>query len=188
MEDAAKKRKERLEALKRGKTLPLGAGEEEKKNQEKPGLSLRNYTPLNAELDRSPRGKSEEVEEKKEEEEEEEGEEARARIVEETVEETVQGLTETAIEEDEERRGDELDLAQLAPRKMDWDLKRALEPKMAILDSRTDRAIADLIRERLRAEQERGSGRGMDLAEAVATTERADHVKGEEEGDGKGDR
>ncbi|XP_059479272.1 coiled-coil domain-containing protein 12 [Neocloeon triangulifer] len=56
---------------------------------------------------------------------------------------------------------EELDLTTLAPRKPDWDLKRDVAHKLAKLERRTQRAIAELIRDRLREGQ-------SDLAEAVA--------------------
>ena len=46
----------------------------------------------------------------------------------------------------------------MAPRKPDWDLKRDINPKLAKLEKRTQKAIAELIRERLKEE---------DLANAV---------------------
>jgi coiled-coil domain-containing protein 12 len=51
----------------------------------------------------------------------------------------------------------------LAPRKPDWDLKRDVAQKLQRLERRTQRAIAELIRERLHENQ--GSS---NLAEAVA--------------------
>nr|XP_009936630.1 PREDICTED: coiled-coil domain-containing protein 12 [Opisthocomus hoazin] len=45
---------------------------------------------------------------------------------------------------------DEVDLANLAPRKPDWDLKRDVSKKLEKLEKRTQRAIAELIRERLK--------------------------------------
>lgn len=51
-----------------------------------------------------------------------------------------------------------LDFSNLAPRKPDWDLKRDINPKLAKLEKRTQKAIAELIRERLKEE---------DLANAV---------------------
>ena len=39
------------------------------------------------------------------------------------------------------------DLTTLAPRKPDWDLKRDVSKKLEKLDRRTQRAIAELIRE-----------------------------------------
>ncbi|CAG5127159.1 unnamed protein product [Candidula unifasciata] len=48
----------------------------------------------------------------------------------------------------------EVDLSTLAPRKPDWDLKRDISKKLEKLERRTQRAIAELIRERLKANQE----------------------------------
>ncbi|XP_076455715.1 coiled-coil domain-containing protein 12-like [Babylonia areolata] len=47
----------------------------------------------------------------------------------------------------------EVDLTNLAPRKPDWDLKRDCAKKLEKLEKRTQRAIAELIRERLKASQ-----------------------------------
>ncbi|XP_059154718.1 coiled-coil domain-containing protein 12-like [Physella acuta] len=47
----------------------------------------------------------------------------------------------------------EVDLSNLAPRKPDWDLKRDVSKKIEKLEKRTQRAIAELIRERLKASQ-----------------------------------
>ena len=41
----------------------------------------------------------------------------------------------------------EASLTNLAPRKPDWDLKRAVEPRLRKLEKRTRRAITELIRE-----------------------------------------
>lgn len=46
---------------------------------------------------------------------------------------------------------EEIDIQNLAPRKPDWDLKRDVSKKLEILERRTQRAIAELIRERLQA-------------------------------------
>ncbi|XP_061438756.1 coiled-coil domain-containing protein 12-like [Rhineura floridana] len=54
---------------------------------------------------------------------------------------------------------EEVDLANLAPRKPDWDLKRDVARR---LEKLTQRAIAELIRERLRGQEE-------DLASAVGS-------------------
>ena len=53
---------------------------------------------------------------------------------------------------------DKLDFSNLAPRKPDWDLKRDIAPKLEKLERRTQKAIAELIRDRLKEE---------DLADAV---------------------
>lgn len=44
---------------------------------------------------------------------------------------------------------DQLDVTSLAPRKPDWDLKRDIAKKMEKLERQTQKAIAELIRERL---------------------------------------
>ena len=62
---------------------------------------------------------------------------------------------------------DDLDITKLAPRKPDWDLKRDVAKKLEKLEKRTQRAIAELIRDRLRLEQ------GEDLATAVNAGARA---------------
>ncbi|XP_067021183.1 coiled-coil domain-containing protein 12-like [Acropora muricata] len=53
---------------------------------------------------------------------------------------------------------EEVDLANLAPRKPDWDLKRDVAKKLEKLEKRTQKAIVELIRERLQEQ---------DLAAAV---------------------
>ncbi|XP_075154616.1 coiled-coil domain-containing protein 12 [Haematobia irritans] len=57
---------------------------------------------------------------------------------------------------------DDIDMTNLAPRKPDWDLKRDVGKKMAILERRTQKAIAELIRERLKKNQE-----GHEIFQAV---------------------
>ncbi len=48
---------------------------------------------------------------------------------------------------------DEIDIVNLAPRKPDWDLKRDVSKKLEKLEKQTQRAIAELIRERLKKNQ-----------------------------------
>ncbi|KAG7190874.1 hypothetical protein KM043_006935 [Ampulex compressa] len=48
---------------------------------------------------------------------------------------------------------EELDISNLAPRKPDWDLKRDVSKKLEKLERRTQKAIAELIRERLKQGQ-----------------------------------
>lgn len=45
---------------------------------------------------------------------------------------------------------DDLDITSLAPRKPDWDLKRDVAKRLAKLEKRTQKAIAELIRIRLK--------------------------------------
>ena len=59
---------------------------------------------------------------------------------------------------------EEVDLTTLAPRKPDWDLKRDVAKRLEKLEKKTQKAIVELIRERLKEE---------DLASAVnAVTDR----------------
>ncbi|KAH6601730.1 hypothetical protein BASA61_001837 [Batrachochytrium salamandrivorans] len=51
-------------------------------------------------------------------------------------------------------RSKELDLTNLAPKKPNWDLKRDLDKKLDKLERRTRVAMADLIRERLKANRD----------------------------------
>ncbi|KAK7586188.1 hypothetical protein V9T40_004064 [Parthenolecanium corni] len=44
---------------------------------------------------------------------------------------------------------DELDLSNLAPRKIDWDLKRGIAKSLEILQDRTNEVITEIVRERL---------------------------------------
>ncbi|CAH0016005.1 unnamed protein product [Clonostachys rhizophaga] len=55
---------------------------------------------------------------------------------------------------EEEAKDDKgVDLFKLQPKKPNWDLKRNLEQKMEVLNTRTDNAIARLVRERITAAQ-----------------------------------
>ncbi|KAF7632815.1 hypothetical protein Mgra_00007804 [Meloidogyne graminicola] len=53
--------------------------------------------------------------------------------------------------------GDSLDINTLAPRKVDWDLRRGIKEKLDKLDRRTNKAINQLIRKRVKEEVEGGN-------------------------------
>jgi len=73
-------------------------------------------------------------------------------------------LTEHLEKAKPEKAVEDVDLTTLAPRKPDWDLKRDVAKKLEKLERRTQKAIVELIRERLKDEE--------DLASAVnAVTE-----------------
>merc|ERR1719217_1104965 len=61
-------------------------------------------------------------------------------------------------------------LLNLAPKKANWDLKRDMEPQYKKLRSMTDRAIVELIRQRVASE----AGEGADLSLAVEQQQRAE--------------
>ncbi|XP_062913340.1 coiled-coil domain-containing protein 12 isoform X1 [Mobula hypostoma] len=63
---------------------------------------------------------------------------------------------------------EEVDLVNLAPRKPDWDLKRDVAKKLEKLEKRTQRAIAELIREKLKGNED-------DLASAVGAVKQEDY-------------
>uniref|UniRef100_A0A8R1HGH2 Coiled-coil domain-containing protein 12 n=1 Tax=Caenorhabditis japonica TaxID=281687 RepID=A0A8R1HGH2_CAEJA len=48
-----------------------------------------------------------------------------------------------------EKAIDSVDLAMLAPKKIDWDLKRDIESKLQKLERRTQKSVATIIRQRL---------------------------------------
>jgi len=52
----------------------------------------------------------------------------------------------------------------LAPRKPDWDLKRDVAPKLSKLERRTQKAIAELIMERLKLSQSEGLAAAVHLS------------------------
>ncbi|KAJ3299127.1 Coiled-coil domain-containing protein 12 [Borealophlyctis nickersoniae] len=143
MEDQARKRKERLAALRKAKTKASDStnGEEQPEEQDeapaKPTLRFRNYEPVSEDLqplkqDAPAVGPN-------------------AKEVVETVEGQVEQFAREALEA-EQQRSKEVDLFNLAPKKPNWDLKRDLEKKTEKLERRTQAAIADIIRERLRQE------------------------------------
>ena len=89
--------------------------------------------------------------------------------------------------EEEEKNDAPLDLFKLQPKKPNWDLKRDLDQKLAVLSVRTDNAIARLVRERIQKQQEAAKGKsngggdveaqgieGTTLVEATNVRERED--------------
>uniref|UniRef100_A0A4W5NGU1 Coiled-coil domain containing 12 n=1 Tax=Hucho hucho TaxID=62062 RepID=A0A4W5NGU1_9TELE len=119
LQEQALKRKERLKAL-RGRQLQRDRAEEEAEEERHRELKLRNYTPEDEELKERqvPKAKPASVEEK-------------------VKDQLDAAKPESVIEE--------VDLANLAPRKPDWDLKRDVAKKLEKLERRTQKAIAELI-------------------------------------------
>uniref|UniRef100_A0A182T8P3 Cwf18 pre-mRNA splicing factor n=1 Tax=Anopheles maculatus TaxID=74869 RepID=A0A182T8P3_9DIPT len=64
---------------------------------------------------------------------------------------------------------EEIDIANLAPRKPDWDLKRDVSKKLEKLERKTQKAIAELIRERLKAGQEQDILQAVNIATSGTT-------------------
>ncbi|XP_056374726.1 coiled-coil domain-containing protein 12 [Hyla sarda] len=136
LEEEALKRKERLRELRKkrlredGGTDGDGSENQEEKHWE---LKLRNYTPQDEAL------KGRQIAQ------------AKPESVEEKVKEQLEAAKPEPIIE-------EVDLTNLAPRKPDWDLKRDVAKKLEKLEKRTQRAIAELIRERLKGQEENLAG------------------------------
>lgn len=142
LQEQALKRKQRLKAL-RGRQLQgrdqedgepetkrlLGEEEEGEAAERHRELKLRNYTPADEELKERqvPKAKPASVEDK--------------------VKDQLEAANPEPVIE-------EVDLANLAPRKPDWDLKRDVAKKLEKLEKRTQKAIAELIRDRLRGSEE----------------------------------
>ncbi|XP_003206961.1 coiled-coil domain-containing protein 12 isoform X1 [Meleagris gallopavo] len=138
LEEEARRRQERLRALRQRALQGKNSGEpeakqfkedEEEENVRHREIILRNYDPEDEELKKRklPPAKPASVEDK-------------------VKDQLEAAKPETII--------DEVDLTNLAPRKPDWDLKRDVAKKMEKLEKRTQRAIAELIRERLKGQEE----------------------------------
>ncbi|XP_037073568.1 coiled-coil domain-containing protein 12-like [Pollicipes pollicipes] len=141
LEDEAKKRREKLAVLKRRRQERAATNDDEPdyKKDALPKPVFRSYKPIDEKLKES------------------ELPEAEPGNV-----DALLGAVETS--DAAAARPEEVDVAQLAPRKPDWDLKRDLAPRLERLERRTQRAIAELIRQRLEREQ------GADvLVDAVST-------------------
>ncbi|XP_078518686.1 coiled-coil domain-containing protein 12 [Lissotriton helveticus] len=152
LQEEALRRKERLKALRSKQLKTKEDGEPENKHFKEEGeeeadikhreIKLRNYTPEDEILKQRqvPQAKPASVEEK-------------------VKDQLEAAKPEPVIEE--------VDLANLAPRKPDWDLKRDVAKKLEKLEKRTQRAIAELIRERLKGQED-------DLASAVESAKQDD--------------
>ncbi|KAL8797361.1 MAG: hypothetical protein Q9195_000516 [Heterodermia aff. obscurata] len=82
---------------------------------------------------------------------------------------------------EEEKQDKPLDLFKLQPKKPNWDLKRDLAKKMELLDTRTDNAIARLVRERIEGARKKLDAQdgelgmaGEELVEGMHVRERAE--------------
>ncbi|XP_001654122.2 coiled-coil domain-containing protein 12 [Aedes aegypti] len=127
LEEEALKRKERLKNLKRKQEF--ANGESDQKAEVVPKPVFRNYRP-----------ESEEIKETA-------LEEIKPADVEAEVSSQLEMMQAPIVIE-------EIDIANLAPRKPDWDLKRDVSKKLEKLERRTQKAIAELIRDRLKAGQD----------------------------------
>jgi len=152
--DESESRKARLAALRRKKH---GQNTEEDQPMEEITLSRRNFDPATRTLRKRTFEDDQEMED--------------------TVEKNVDGLAEQIIVEDEQRKAEDLDLLNIAPKRINWDLKREMERKAAKLERHTQEAIYKLIRQRLAAQK----GETDDLVGAMKAQEDADADNDSEE-------
>ncbi|KAF9115404.1 hypothetical protein BGX27_007904 [Mortierella sp. AM989] len=122
MDETSKKRKERLEQLKKRKLESTGNGNNDV------SLSFRNYTPINNELKA------------------EDSVITTPADIGDTVEKKMEGVVEKVIKEEEEKRAKDVDIFTLASKKPNWDLKRDIEPQLLKLEKKTRAAIIEIIR------------------------------------------
>ncbi|KAJ2781292.1 hypothetical protein H4R18_002970 [Coemansia javaensis] len=158
MEQEAERRKARLQALRlpRDEAGARGADSLQAVNQ---ALTLRNYRQV---LERETRLTARRPPRPAE------GEEGDGRggagdPAQDTIEDSVRGVVErTLAERQEDIEGGELDIAAIAPKRANWDLKRDLQKRLDELKRVNEIAVADIIRRRVQA-----SGSTADLAAAV---------------------
>ncbi|KYN39099.1 Coiled-coil domain-containing protein 12 [Trachymyrmex septentrionalis] len=127
LEEEALKRKERLQALKRKNEEGKESANDMIENLPKP--KFRSYKPQDENL------KNNMIED------------AKPGDVESVVQEQLDAANSKVVIE-------ELDISNLAPRKPDWDLKRDIAKKLEILERRTQKAIAEEVRARLKRGQQ----------------------------------
>ncbi|KAF9538971.1 hypothetical protein EC957_005977 [Mortierella hygrophila] len=121
MDEASKKRKERLEQLKKRKLESAGG-------DDSVSMSFRNYTPVNESLK------------------DQDSKVTTVADIGDTVEKKMEGVVEKVIQEEDEKRAKDVDIFTLAPKKPNWDLKRDIEPKLLKLEKKTRAAVIELIR------------------------------------------
>ncbi|XP_032513060.2 coiled-coil domain-containing protein 12 [Danaus plexippus] len=125
LEEEALKRKERLKNLKRKHTNDETGDTSKNEPVVLPKPKFRSYKPQDENLQK------------------EKLQDAQPAQVEEEVKDLVEAGKEKVVLQD-------LDISSLAPRKPDWDLKRDVAKKLEKLERRTQKAIAELIWERLK--------------------------------------
>ncbi|XP_055587397.1 coiled-coil domain-containing protein 12 [Uranotaenia lowii] len=129
LEEEALKRKERLKNLKRKQESATDGSLSEKTPEAVPKPMFRNYRPESDDIKDAALDEAHPVD------------------VESEVETQLELMKTPIVIE-------EIDIANLAPRKPDWDLKRDVSKKLEKLERRTQKAIAELIRDRLKAGQD----------------------------------
>ncbi|CAB3239351.1 unnamed protein product [Arctia plantaginis] len=140
LEEQALKRKERLKNLKRKNPSDDASNNEPADVVPLPKPKFRSYKPQDEKLKEAKLA------------------EAEPAAVENEVKDLLEAGKEKVVLQD-------LDISSLAPRKPDWDLKRDVAKKLEKLERRTQKAIAELIWERLKRGNEDNLGAMVSMTE-----------------------
>ncbi|KAI7861977.1 mRNA splicing factor [Spinellus fusiger] len=157
MEEEAQKRKERLESIRKRKLSKSQDSIENTDTEKK--LSFRSYIPNDETLKQH------------------------ANIVTpddigDTIESETKHITKEVLSKATEKEKEEVDLFNLAPKKANWDLKRDVEKKLEKLDRKTQRAVLQILRQRLTVASVDGV---TNLVEAVANAEAQQQLEAQDE-------
>ncbi|CAH0407430.1 unnamed protein product [Chilo suppressalis] len=140
LEEQALKRKERLKNLKRKNPNNENTSDQATETIVLPKPKFRSYRPQDEQLQEAKL------------------EEAQPTLVDDEVKDLLEAGKEKVVLQ-------ELDISSLAPRKPDWDLKRDVAKKLEKLERRTQKAIAELIWERLKHGGEDNLGAMVTMSE-----------------------
>jgi len=110
------------------------APEHSETREEQPSVTFRNYTPADASLEQKGSDGEPSVKKQKQE------------------KSALQEALEKAQAEVKVSQTEQEDLTTVAPKKINWDLKRDIQPKLDKLERRTQKAIVELLKERLERE------------------------------------
>ncbi|XP_048007288.1 coiled-coil domain-containing protein 12 [Leguminivora glycinivorella] len=145
LEEQALKRKERLKNLKRkNQTTENETSDSPAEKVSLPKPKFRSYKPQDETLQEAKL------------------EDALPTAVEDEVKDLLEAGKEKVVLQD-------LDISSLAPRKPDWDLKRDVSKKLEKLERRTQKAIAELIWERLKQGKEDNLGAMITMTDKPST-------------------
>ena len=145
-------RKARLAALaaKAGRTKPIPveapADNDQPEEETKKPISFRNYAPADDALDKDkktePETKRQRVDETKQ----------SSSALESALQEAQNDIAKGSHSEQQGFDSTGIEVDSIAPKKINWDLKRDIEDKLAKLERRTQRAIVEMLKERLETE------------------------------------
>ena len=170
MSDDRKARLAALAARAGRNNQSLGTSNDDGNDQEdaggsKPTLSFRNYVPKDASLDASaaaPPSSKDDTQQLSKRQKTSDGDKEESSTTKSALE---MALAKTNRESREKAghtvgaSGGWSNVTPISTKKVNWDLKRDIQPKMDKLERRTQRAIVDLLRERLEREAAEGGGR-----------------------------